>query len=109
MTAAQVGVYSVLSRSVALDLPVQVYQSLLRWHAGKIRNWGNLKCTAHWCQINDPFQLSVEDIKLRLRIYKEKCNYFQSMENVTDNSISTFVSRQLRNRRTRPPSTKFLQ
>jgi hypothetical protein len=54
----------------------QVYRSLLRWHAGKIKNWGNLKRTAQQCQINAPFQLSVEDIKLRLMICKEKCNYF---------------------------------
>jgi hypothetical protein len=46
----------------------QVYRSLLRWHAGKIRNWGNLKRTARRCQINAPFQLSVEDIKLHLMI-----------------------------------------
>jgi hypothetical protein len=54
----------------------QVYPSLLWWHAGKIGNWGNLKCTAWQCQINAPFQLSVEDIKLHLMICKEKCNYF---------------------------------
>ncbi len=54
----------------------QVYRSLLRWHARKIRNWGNLKRTALWCQINTPFQLLVEDIKLHLTICKEKCNYF---------------------------------
>jgi hypothetical protein len=54
----------------------QVYRSLLRWHAGKIRNRGNLWCTARRCQINTPFQLTVDDIKLRLRICKEKCDYF---------------------------------
>jgi hypothetical protein len=54
----------------------QVYQSLLRWHAGKIGNQGNLKRTAWRCQVNAPFQLSVKDIKLCLMICKEKCNYF---------------------------------
>ncbi len=54
----------------------QVYRSLLHWHAGKIKNQGNLKCTARRCQINAPFQLSVKDIKLRLTICKEKCKYF---------------------------------
>jgi hypothetical protein len=54
----------------------QVYRSLLQWHAKKIRNRGNLKCTAWRCQINAPFQLLVKDIKLRLAICKEKCNYF---------------------------------
>jgi hypothetical protein len=54
----------------------QVYRSLMRWYAGKIQNQGNLKCTARRCQINAPFQLSIEDIKLHLTICKEKCNYF---------------------------------
>jgi hypothetical protein len=54
----------------------QVYCSLLRWHNGKIRNYGNLSRTARRCQINAPFQLTVDDIKLRLVICKEKCNYF---------------------------------
>ena len=54
----------------------QVYRSLLRWHAGKVCNRGNLRCTAWRCQINAPFQMTVDDIKLRLRICKEKCDYF---------------------------------
>jgi hypothetical protein len=54
----------------------QVYHSLLRWHAGKVHNHGNLWRTALRCQINAPFQLTVNDIKLRLRICKEKCDYF---------------------------------
>ncbi len=33
----------------------QVYCSLLRWHAGKIRNWGNLKRTAQRYQMDAPF------------------------------------------------------
>jgi hypothetical protein len=41
----------------------QVYQSLLQLHAGKIQNQGNLKHMAHRCQINAPFQLSVNNIK----------------------------------------------
>jgi hypothetical protein len=55
----------------------QVYQSLLRWHDKKLRNYGNLRRTARRCQINASFQLSVDDIKLRLTICKERCNYFQ--------------------------------
>ena len=54
----------------------QVYHSLLRWHNGKIRNYGNLRRTARQCQINAPFQLTVKDIKLCLVICKEKCDYF---------------------------------
>ncbi len=33
----------------------QVYHSLLRWHAGKIRNRGDLKRTAQRCRIDTPF------------------------------------------------------
>jgi hypothetical protein len=55
----------------------QVYQSLLRWHDGKLRNYGNLRRMARRCQINAPFQLSVDNIKLHLTICKERCDYFQ--------------------------------
>ena len=54
----------------------QVYRSLLRWHNGKLQNYGNLCRTALQCQINAPFQLTVDDIKLRMSICKEKCDYF---------------------------------
>jgi len=55
----------------------QVYRSLLRWHNGKLQNYGNLCRTARRCQINAPFQLMVEDNKLRMSICKEKCDYFR--------------------------------
>jgi hypothetical protein len=55
----------------------QVYRSLLRWHAGKIRNRGNLKRTARRCRIKNPFFLSVEELQLRLKICKTKCDYFR--------------------------------
>jgi hypothetical protein len=54
----------------------QVYRSLLRWHAGKIWNQGNLKCTARRNRIGCPFFLSVEELKVQLGICKQKCNYF---------------------------------
>jgi hypothetical protein len=52
----------------------QVYRSLLRWHNGKLQNYGNLCRTARRCQINAPFQLTIDDIKLRMLICKEKCD-----------------------------------
>ncbi len=55
----------------------QVYRLLLRWHAGKICNCRNLQRMAQRCQINAPFQLTVNNIKLRLCICKEKCDYFR--------------------------------
>ena len=54
----------------------QVYRSLLGWHNGKLQNYGNLCHIARQCQINAPFQLTVNDIKLRMLICKEKCKYF---------------------------------
>jgi hypothetical protein len=54
----------------------QVYRSLLQWHDGKLQNYGNLRHTARRCKINALFQLSVDDIKLRLTISKERCDYF---------------------------------
>ncbi len=55
----------------------QVHRSLLCWYASKIQNCRNLQRTSRQCQIKIPFQLSVKDIKLRLWICKEKCDYFQ--------------------------------
>ena len=55
----------------------QVYRSLLRWHARKIRNRGNMKRTARQCRIKNPFFLSVEELQLWLNICKTKCNYFR--------------------------------
>ena len=55
----------------------QVYRSLLRYHAGKIRNRGNLKRAARRCKIVNLFGLSLQEIRLRLRVCKEKCKYFR--------------------------------
>jgi hypothetical protein len=43
----------------------QGYRSLLRYHAGKIRNQGNLKQSARRCNIPDAFSLSIQDIYFR--------------------------------------------
>lgn len=55
----------------------QVYRSMLRYHAGKLRNRGNLKRSARRCGIENPFLLSLEEIRVRLKIAKKKCNYFR--------------------------------
>ena len=54
----------------------QVFRSLLRWHNGKLRDYGNLCHTARRCQINALFQLTINYIKLHMSICKEKCDYF---------------------------------
>ena len=55
----------------------QVYRSLLRYHAKKIRNRGNLKRSARRCGIKDPLKLSIEEIRARLRHCKSQCAYFR--------------------------------
>jgi hypothetical protein len=49
----------------------QVYRLLLRWHAGKIWNRGNLKRTARRCRIDTPFLLLVEELKSQLETCKD--------------------------------------
>ena len=55
----------------------QVYRSLLRYHEGKIRNRGNLKRTARHCGIQNCFQLTSDDIVLRLKICLKQCDHFR--------------------------------
>jgi hypothetical protein len=59
----------------------QVYRSLLQFHAGKIRNRGNLKHSARWCDIPDAFFLTIEEIYLRLKACVKKCNYYRKNGN----------------------------
>ena len=55
----------------------QVYRSLLRFHAGKLRNKGNLRRSARRCVISHPLRLSLHEIRLRLKECKKQCNYFR--------------------------------
>ena len=55
----------------------QTYRSLLRFHAGKIRNVGNLKRSAKRCGILDAMSLSVKEIYDRLLICMSQCDYFR--------------------------------
>ncbi len=55
----------------------QVYRSLLRYHAGKIWNQGNLNCTARRCNIPDAFSLSIQEIYFQLKVCANKCEYFR--------------------------------
>ena len=79
----------------------QVYRSLLWWHNGKLRNYGNLCCTARRCQINAPFQLTVDDIKLHMVICKEKLITFKSTGNATGGSTWWIVSKWCTTKRTK--------
>ena len=55
----------------------QVYRSLLRLHAGKIRNIGNLKRAARRCGIEEPTKKSLAEIRDRLKVCKDTCNYLK--------------------------------
>ena len=55
----------------------QVYHSILRYHAGKIQNRGNLKRAARLCGISRPLGMALAEIRLWLKDFKRKCNYFR--------------------------------
>ena len=55
----------------------QVYRSLLQYHSGKIRNRGNLKRSARRCNIEKTLLLSIDEVKAKLILCKEKCNHFR--------------------------------
>jgi hypothetical protein len=54
----------------------QVYESLLKYKQGRIRNRSNLRRTALRCGISKPLSLSTAEIKERLKVCEEKCDYF---------------------------------
>ncbi len=56
---------------------VQVYFSLLRYHKGKIKNCGNLRCAAWRCIIPDPLQLSIQKITHKLERCKIEVIFYQ--------------------------------
>jgi hypothetical protein len=55
----------------------QVYRSLLKFHAGRIQNQGNLKRLAHQCNIPDAFSLLIQEIYYRLKACLSRCEYFR--------------------------------
>jgi hypothetical protein len=55
----------------------QVYRSLLKYHAGRIKNRGNIKRTARQCKIMDAMSLSIEEIYLRLKACVDQCDHFR--------------------------------
>ena len=56
---------------------VQVYYSLLQYHRGGIKNWGNLKRAARRCNIPNPLSLSIPNILACLRECKRACTFYQ--------------------------------
>jgi hypothetical protein len=56
---------------------VQVYSSLLRYHKGRIKNCGNMKCAARRCNIDNLLSLSIQEILLQLETCKKKCLFYK--------------------------------
>jgi hypothetical protein len=55
---------------------LQVYRSILKYHAGRIRNRGNLKRTARWCDISNPLSIPIREVYLRIKTCASQCDYF---------------------------------
>ena len=53
----------------------QVYRSILRFHAERIRNKGTLKRAARRCGIHNPLSIPLSEVRERLKLCKEKCRY----------------------------------
>ena len=66
----------------------QMYRSLLRLHAGKIRNIENLKRAARRCGIEKPMKKSLAEIRARLKACKKSATTSRSTTTNTDTSTS---------------------
>jgi hypothetical protein len=66
----------------------QVYRSLLRWHARKIRNRGNLKHTAWRCRIDTPFFLLVEELSGSTYVNKNATTSGSMGNGIADNTLT---------------------
>ena len=54
----------------------QVYRSILRFHSKRIKNNSTLKRSARRCRIRNPLSIPLSEVRARLKVCKEKCNYF---------------------------------
>ena len=55
----------------------QVYRSLLKYHAGKIRNRGNLKRSARRCGIENALSIPPLVLYERIKLCVEQCDHFR--------------------------------
>ena len=55
----------------------QIYKSILRYHAGRIQNKGNLKRAARRCGIDHPLSIPIKEIYLRLQTCISQCDHFR--------------------------------
>ncbi len=54
-----------------------MYHSILWYHVGKICNQGNLRQATRCCGIYNPLGIQLSQVRARLKVCKEKCNYFR--------------------------------
>ena len=66
----------------------QINRSLLRLHAGKIRNIENLKRAARRCGIEKPMKKSLAEIRAKLKACKKSATTSRSTATNTDTSTS---------------------
>jgi hypothetical protein len=55
---------------------LQVYWSILKYHAGRIHNRGNLKIAARWCDISNPLSIPIREVYLCIKTCASQCDYF---------------------------------
>ena len=55
----------------------QIYRSLVEYRLGPIKNRGNLKRAVRRQQIQNPFQISMAELKVRLEVCEKQNNYFR--------------------------------
>jgi hypothetical protein len=55
---------------------LQVYWLILKYHAGRIRNRGNLKKAARRCDISNPLSIPIREVYLCIKTCASQCDYF---------------------------------
>jgi hypothetical protein len=56
---------------------LQVNWSILKYHVGRIRNRGNLKRVARWCDISNPLSIPIREVYLCIKTCASQCDYFR--------------------------------
>ncbi len=55
---------------------LQVYWLILKYHAGRIRNRGNLKRAERRCDISNPLSIPIREVYLCIKTCASRCDYF---------------------------------
>ena len=63
--------------SILLIKRRKTYRTLIGYHAGNKIHKGNLKRAARRVGIHTPMQLSIQEIRKRLRVCRENCKYYK--------------------------------